>query len=91
MNGTAISVTDAARDFLSLVERVESRRESAVITREGRPVATLVPVNRPAATCEKLAAYWEKIPRLSPEEGEAFARDIEEGIRNLPPLKSPWD
>ncbi len=91
MSGTAISVTDAAHDFVKLVERVERRRESAVITREGRPIATLVPVDRPAATCEELAARLAAIPRLPPDEAEAFANDIEEGIRNLPPLKSPWD
>ncbi|MCW5557186.1 MAG: type II toxin-antitoxin system Phd/YefM family antitoxin [Verrucomicrobiae bacterium] len=91
MNGTAISVTEAARDFLTLMERVESRRESAVITREGRPVATFVPVDQTAQTSEELAERLAAIPRLPSEEAEAFARDIEECIQSLPPLKSPWD
>ena len=91
MNGTAVSVTDAARDFFALVERVEHDRESAVITREGRPVATLVPTERAAVTCGEAAELWKSIPRLAAEEADEFADDIEAGIRALPALKSPWD
>jgi hypothetical protein len=32
---------------------------------------------------------WARRPRLSPEEAESFARDVEESRRNLPPFKSP--
>lgn len=52
---------------------------------EVRPVAT----QRRAKTGRELAAIWATKPRLSPEEAESFARDIEEARRNLPPLKAP--
>ena len=32
---------------------------------------------------------WARRPRLSPEEAESFARDVENARRNLPPIKSP--
>lgn len=53
---------------------------------EVRPVG----VKRRAKTGRELATRaWARRPRLSPEEAESFARDMEEGRRNLPPLKSP--
>ena len=43
-----------------------------------------------AKTGRELATRaWARRPRLSPEEAEGFARDIEVARRNLPPLKSP--
>lgn len=53
---------------------------------EVRPVAEA----RKAKTGRELATRaWAGRPRLSPEEAESFARDIEEARRNLPPVKSP--
>lgn len=91
MNGIAISVADAAKDFLKLLDLVERKGESAVLVREGIAVATLSPVPGPALTCAELAdrcSHWTKLP---PEEANAFADDIESARRNLPPLKSAWD
>lgn len=43
-----------------------------------------------AKTGRELATRaWARRPRLSPDEAESFARDIEDARRNLPPLKSP--
>ena len=91
MSENPVTVHDAARDFLRVLEMVETRRESATLLRDGHPVAKLVPLPQPAATCEELADRWESIPKLPPDEAEAFARDIESARRNLPPLKAAWD
>ena len=91
MNETAISATDAAKDFLRLLELVEDRGESAVILREGRPIATLSPMPRVAMTCTELAERWPQMERLSPDEANAFADDLEEARATLPPPKSAWD
>jgi hypothetical protein len=44
----------------------------------GQPVARLIPVPHPAATCQELAERCEQWPNLPPEEAEAFARDSED-------------
>ncbi len=45
----------------------------------------------PARTGGELLARWDSLPWLSPEEGEAFAADVEAARANLPPLSSKWD
>lgn len=91
MNETAIPVAEAAKDFLKLLDLVERKRESAVLIREGRPVATLNPVPVPALTSAELADRREKLDRLPPDEANAFADDLEAARGNVPPLKSAWD
>jgi antitoxin (DNA-binding transcriptional repressor) of toxin-antitoxin stability system len=87
----AISVAEAAKDFLRVLERVESHGEVATIMRDGQPIARLVPLSRPAASCEELAERWKGMSKLPPDEAEAFARDLESVRTTVPPLKSRWD
>ncbi len=91
MPENAISVAEAAKDFLRVLARVESRHEPATLVRDGTPVAKLVPLPRPARTCEELARRWEAIDRLPSVEAEEFASDIEEARKNLLSVSSAWD
>ena len=91
MSETAVSVAEAAKDFLGLLARVERERESAVLVREGKPVATLNPVPTAAMTCAELAERWPKLERLPPDEAKAFADDLEKDRAKLPPLRTAWD
>jgi antitoxin (DNA-binding transcriptional repressor) of toxin-antitoxin stability system len=91
MSETAISVAEAARDFLRVLDQVERKREPAVLLREGKPVATLNPVAGAALTCTELAERWSSLPKLPPDEAAAFADDLERARESLPPLKSGWD
>lgn len=91
MSENAIPVAEAVKDFLRVLDRVESRREPTTLVRDGRPVARVIPLPQPAGTCEELASRWEKIPRLAPDEAEAFASDLERARSSLPPLKPAWD
>jgi antitoxin (DNA-binding transcriptional repressor) of toxin-antitoxin stability system len=91
MSEIAIPVADAAKDFLRLLERVERGRESAILLREGRPVATLSPLPRAALTCAELAERWPRLEKLSSDEANAFADDLEHARTHLPPLKTAWD
>lgn len=91
MSQIAIPVTEAAKDFLRVVEEVERKREPAVLTREGRPVATLNPVPSVARTCAELAARWREVERLPEDEASAFASDLELARATLPPIKPAWD
>ena len=82
MKEVAITVAEAARDFMGLLERVEGRRESAVLVRDGRPVATLTPFSCTALTCAELAERWPGLVKLSGEEANAFADDVEHAANN---------
>jgi len=91
MSETAVPVAEAAKDFLRLLDWVETKHESAILVREGRPVATLSPLPSPALTCAELADRWPKLDKLPPDEAGAFADDLEHARANLPPLKPAWD
>jgi prevent-host-death family protein len=91
MKGT-ISVTEAVRNFADFINRVVYRGEQFVLERGGRPVARLVPVPR-AGRLGDLPGLMAAVPGLTPEEGEALARDLAEASRGLPPLSGadPWE
>jgi prevent-host-death family protein len=87
-----LTVTDAARGFSDLINRVRYRGESATLTKNGRVVARIIPTGRPhSITAGELAKLWKERPRLSPDDAESFARDIEEGRKFFKPYVSPWD
>ncbi len=70
-------------------------REEDTLPEHGRALLTILdtptPEIEPAKSCDELADRWPNLSRLSPEEGSAFADDIEAARRNLPPLESKWD
>ncbi len=88
-----LTVTEAARHFADLINRVYYRNESALLLKNGKPVARIVPVDvEPVRrTAAEIAALWDDLPHLPPEEAEAFARDIDQARRELPPLGDPWE
>jgi len=45
----------------------------------------------PALTCRELAVRWGCVEKLSKDEAEAFAKDIEESRSKLGTPNSPWD
>jgi antitoxin (DNA-binding transcriptional repressor) of toxin-antitoxin stability system len=86
-----LSVTEAARNFSDLINRVHFRGESALLLKGGRPMARVVPA-RALRTGRELAALWPRLPRLSPAEAEAMARDLTDAraaLLPIPPLQ--WD
>jgi len=78
-----ISVTEAARGFSDLVNRVRYRGESATLMKNGRPVARIVPVTAKPPTLRELAKRWKPGAHLTPKEAADFARDIKKGKRHL--------
>ena len=91
MSEVAISVSEAARDFLRVLDLVEREGGPAILVRDGKPVATLNLVAGPALTCGELAERWEKLERLPPDEAKAFADDLEHARSTLPLPNSQWD
>ena len=91
MKEQTLSVTEAARGFSDLVNRVRYRGETAVLTKNGRAVARLVPVEPPPITFAELGKRWKPGTHLTPKEADAYERDIKKGLRFLKPYVSPWD
>jgi len=89
---TTLTVTEAARGFSDLINRVVYRGDTAILTRNGTAVARIVPEPRRETTGLDLAAALETAPRLSPEEAASFADDIDAARRdmNRHPLPDPW-
>lgn len=78
---TAVTVDEAAGNFRSLLERLSAMQQSAVITREGRPIARIVPFPGVLTGEARLTSIRRGMERwyasTTEEEREAFARDIE--------------
>lgn len=86
------TVTEVLRNFSDYINRVAYRGERFVLLRGGRPVAELTPL--PSGTrLGDLPDLLESLPRLSPEEAEAFAGDLDrardELLEHEP--RSPWE
>ena len=88
-----VTVTEAARNFSDVVNRVFYRGESMDLTRGGTVVARLVPAGAiEAPTGREVLAGWKTLPHLSVEEAEAFAAEIENGRQSLNRIQtSKWD
>jgi len=85
-----LTVEEAARNFSDFVSRVHYRGERTLLVKGGRPMVEVIPV-RQAKTGSELAALWEKSNHLSPDEADAFGRDLEHARHRLPLLQFPWD
>lgn len=90
MKKTAISVTEASRNFADCVNRVRYQDTSFVLHKNGEPVAQLIPAERKAPTGTQLAEALRKI-QLAPEEAEAWSRDIREARERLLPPVNRWE
>ncbi len=45
----------------------------------------------PPMTLDAFIARWRTLPRLSPEEAESYAHDMEAARTELLPLRDPWE
>jgi prevent-host-death family protein len=91
--GSSLTVTEAARNFSDIVNRVFYRGESMELTRGGKVVARLVPVAGPeSATGRDVLEAWKVLPHLTPEEADSFANDLARGREALNQVPaSKWD
>lgn len=86
------SVTEVARNFADYVNRVSYRGDRFILVRGGKPVAELGPVTR-GVPIRDIPAIFAALPRLTPEEAEAFGRDIDAAREELlsHELRDPWE
>lgn len=87
-----LNVTEFVRNFAEYINRVAYRGERYVLIRGGREVAAVHPVPE-GRTLADLPGLLAAIPRLSPDEAEELARDLERARRELADSESrdPWD
>lgn len=88
---TETSVTDVSRNFADYINRVAYRGERFVLVRNGKPVAELSPV--PAGTrLRDLPGLLDSLPRLDPDEADAFADDLSDARAelNAAPPEDRW-
>ncbi len=86
-----LSATELVRNFADYLNRVAYRGEQYIIVRGGKPVAELRPLPF-ARRLGELPALLASLPRLGPDEAEAFERDIDlaRGELNRLPISDPW-
>ena len=79
-----LTATDAARGFSDLLDAVEDRGDSFLVTRRGRPVATIVP-----ATGGTGRALKDALRAHRPDAG--WSKDLRELRDTVGPADSdPW-
>jgi antitoxin (DNA-binding transcriptional repressor) of toxin-antitoxin stability system len=84
------TVTDVLRNFSDYVNRVAYRGERFVLTRGGKAVAELIPATPAGSRLADLPEILRSLPRLGPEEAQAFAEDLD-GIRDASNREEPRD
>jgi len=87
-----ITVTEFRRRLSHYLNQVAADQETLLLKRRNTIVAEVRFVREPPKLRD-LPALFDALPRLGPEEAEAFARDIEEGREwiNSLPLRDPWE
>lgn len=89
MRKTAISVTDAARNFADCVNRAHYQDVTFVLLRNGSPVARIVPDKEKVCTGRALAEVLAKT-KLTKVESEAWGRDLRTAYKSLKAPVNKW-
>lgn len=74
---TRMTVTETARNFSDVINRVAYKGERFVLIKGKKPVAEITPI-RPGRPIEELLDVLNDLPKLSKEEAKAFADDLAE-------------
>jgi antitoxin (DNA-binding transcriptional repressor) of toxin-antitoxin stability system len=89
MKTTAISVTDAARNFADCVNRAHYQGVSFVLLKNGSPVARLVPDHEKVCTGRDLAEALATV-ELPEDEARAWHRDLQGSRKKLKAPPDKW-
>ena len=89
MKTTAISVTEAARNFADCVNRVRYQNVSFVLLKNGTPVARLVPEKEKVSLGRDLAKVLRGAD-LPTDEAVAWNRDLKKARKSLKPQPDKW-
>lgn len=86
-----ITVTELSRGLADYMNHVAYRRKNFKITRGNKEIAELRPVQKGLSGAEFLEIF-NSLPRLSPEDAEAFAEDYY-AMKGAEPVEDydPWE
>ncbi len=91
---TAISSTEAVRNFSELLNNIRYRGDRYTVIRGGKPAASLVPVevSRSERTLGELREIVRSLPHLDRSDA-AFAEDLAAAVATQPalPVATPWE
>ena len=89
MKTSAISVTEAARNFADCVNRAHYQNVTFVLLKNGSPVARLVPDGEKVCSGRKLAEALGKT-RLPKDEARAWRHDLQAARKALKAPSDKW-
>ena len=87
MKTTAITVTEAARNFFDCISRAHCQNNTFVLLKNGRPIARIVPDREKVCYGRDLAKVLGNL-ELPPDEARAWRRALRAGRKML---KAPVD
>ena len=89
MGKTAISVTDAARNFAECINRAHYQNVTFVLLKNGSPVARIIPDREKVCRGRDLAEVLAK-NELSATEAAAWHHDLQAGRKTLRTPSDKW-
>jgi len=89
MKKTAITVTEAARNFADCVNRAHYQNVTFVLLKNGVAVATLAPESEKVCTGRDLAKALEEV-ELSEADARAWRRDMVQARKTLRKPEDKW-
>ena len=89
MKKTAITVTQASRNFADCVNRVHYQNLTFVLLRNGRPVAHISPAKEKICTGRDLAAVIAR-KELPESEARAWNRELRKARKSLKAPANKW-
>ena len=89
MKKTAISVTEAARNFAHCINLVHYQNRSFVLVKNGRPLARIVPESAKVCTGAELAEALAD-GELSAAEALAWRKDLGKARKSLKTPEDKW-
>jgi len=90
MKETVITVTEAARNSADCINRAHYQGVTFVLTKNGTPVARIVPEEKKRCSGAELAKVLRRV-KLSEEEAAAWNRDLREARKMLKPPTNRWE
>jgi prevent-host-death family protein len=85
-----MTVTQAARNFSDLVNRVQYQNASVELTRSNKIVAVISPSSlKPSIKVKDLADFFSSLPSLG-EDAEQFEKDIQTIDSLIPKTEDSW-
>ncbi|MCB1086341.1 MAG: hypothetical protein KDM63_04800 [Verrucomicrobiae bacterium] len=91
MSDRRMTVTDAARNLVDLVDRASKNGESTLLIRSGQTVARIVPVEEIGCSGSDFAARWRGVRHLDSQDAEDFAAEVEKDRTEFQLPPSAWD